>query len=235
MKKSKPKLKIGDTVTIRKDLELKTYGLNTVVPDMLQYVGQEAVVMELLKTKPNNCKLNIDDRRWCWDIDMFESVESVKDVDIFKEECETESHEYQEGDKVKVREDLVPGNYGEIDFVQPMSQYLGKHATIEEIDSEGDFTLDVDGGKYFWSKEMVIPVGKEESIDYKDEYIRLSNAVNEYEDTIDELEEELKEVGLDHLVLIEKYNSLVQEYNNLIDLYTQALIENVKSKKKTTI
>lgn len=228
-------LKIGDKVTIRRDLEHKEYGLNTAVPDMIRYAGLDATIRGYAITKKDNYHLDIDSGKWNWDINMFESVESVKDEEVSKEECKVESHEYNEGDVVIIRDDLTPGTYGEVDFVLPMSEYLGKRATIEEIDEEGDFSLDVDGGKFYWSKEMVRPLEKVDTIDYECEYFRLVEVVNEYEDIIDELEEELKESELNNLVLTEKYNSLVNEYNNLLTLHTNSLIENAKLKEKTTI
>lgn len=221
------KLKIGDKVIIREDLECKQYGLNTAVSYMLKYAGQEATIRGYVSTKIDNYHLDIDDGQWAWDINMFEYTAENKDVH--------KEHEYQIGDKVKIHEHLTLGTYGDLDLVQDMAEYLGMEAEIVDIDADGDFTLDVDGGKYWWNEEMVCPLNKASQIDFEGEYFRLIEVVSEYEDIIDELEDELKESELNNLIITEKYNSLVHEYNNLIDLHTHALVENAKLKKKTTI
>lgn len=221
------KLKIGDKVIIRRDLEHKKYGRNTAVSDMVRYAGQEATIKRHVPAKKDNYYLDIDDGKWCWDIDMFEYTEESKDTYT--------EHEYQIGDKVKIHEHLTLGTYGGLDLLKDMLHYLGMEAEIVDIDADGDFTLDVDGGKYWWNKEMLCPLEKVNQIDYECEYFRLIEVVNEYEDIIDELEEELKESELNNMIITEKYNSLVHEYNNLLDLHTHALVESAKLKKKTTI
>ena len=219
------KLKIGDKVIIRGDLEHKTYGLNTAVSDMLKYAGEEATIIGHARSKQDNYTLDIDGGCWTWDINMFEELTE----NGYKE------HTYQIGDKVKIHDNLSIGTHGNVDFVMEMSTYLGMEATITDIDFDGDFSLDVDNGEYYWSKEMVSPLEKVNTIDYECEYFRLVEVVNEYEDIIDELEDELKESELNNMILTEKYNSLVTEYNNLLDSHTNALVENTKLKKKTTI
>lgn len=221
------KLKIGDKVIIRRDLEHKEYGLNTAVPDMVRYAGQEATIRNYVSTKKDNYYLDIDNGKWCWDINMFEYTAESKDTYT--------EHEYQIGDKVKIHEYLTLGMYGELDLVQDMVEYLGMEAEIVDMDADGDFTLDVDGGKYWWNKEMVCPLEKVNQIDYECEYFRLIEVVNYDEDIIAELEDELKESELNNMIITEKYNSLVHEYNNLLDLHTHALVESAKLKKKTTI
>ena len=221
------KLKIGDKVTIRKDLECKKYGLNTAIKDMLKYAGREATIIGHARSKKDNYTIDIDGGCWTWDINMFEYTAESEDTYI--------EQEYQIGDKVKIHEHLTLGTHGELDLVQDMLEYLGVEAEIVDIDADGDFTLDVDGGKYWWNKEMLCPLEKANQIDYECEYFRLIEVVNEYEDIIDELEDELKESELNNMIITEKYNSLVHEYNNLLDLHTHALVESAKLKKKTTI
>ena len=219
------KLKIGDKVIIRGDLEHKTYGLNTAVPDMLKYAGEEATIIGHARSKQDNYTLDIDGGCWTWDINMFEELTE----NGYKE------HTYQIGDKVKVHDNLSIGTHGNVDFVMEMSTYLGMEATITDIDFDGDFSLDIDNGNYYWSKEMISPLEKVNTINYECEYFRLIEVVNEYEDIIDELEDELKESELNNMIITEKYNSLVHEYNNLLTLHTNSLVENAKLKKKTTI
>ena len=192
---------------------------------MLKYAGEEATIIGYARSKQDNYTLDIDGGCWTWDINMFEELTE----NGYKE------HTYQIGDKVKIHDNLSIGTHGNVDFVTEMSTYLGMEATITDIDFDGDFSLDIDNGEYYWSKEMISPLEKVNTINYECEYFRLIEVVNEYEDIIDELEDELKESELNNMILTEKYNSLVIEYNNLLDSHTNALVENTKLKKKTTI
>jgi len=66
---------------------------------------------------------------------------------------------YKVGDKVRIRNDLeVYVRYGEWTFVYEMEKYKGKIATITEIDSVGDISIDLDDGYNYWPDEMLEPV-----------------------------------------------------------------------------
>lgn len=103
------------------------------------------------------------------------------------------------GDKVTIRKDLIVGeDYGEIDFVSNMQDYLNKKAIITEVkvDIEGEvfYCLDVDGEQWMWSEEMF------ENNSDENEAILLINAVinelntlkndiQDYESSIDSFKE----------------------------------------------
>lgn len=126
---------------------------------------------------------------------------------------------FKMGGKVLIKNDLrVGAMYRGVDVVVEMSVYFGKEATITDIDADGDVYLDIDNEVYVWSLDMLIPL--EEAIDptdYKEEYARLVEDVNEYEGIIASLEEDLQQARKDNYNLIREYNALVDEYNSLID------------------
>ena len=65
---------------------------------------------------------------------------------------------------------------------------------------------------------MLIPL--EEAVDptdYKEEYARLVEDVNEYEGIIASLEDDLQQARKDNYYLIQEYNVLVDKYNSLLN------------------
>lgn len=40
----------------------------------------------------------------------------------------------------------------------PMDRYLGRTATITNMDADGDFNIDIDDGDWWWSREWVAPI-----------------------------------------------------------------------------
>lgn len=69
---------------------------------------------------------------------------------------------FKVGDKVRIREDLVPGVfYGNCSFSKEMCVYKNKEATIKKNYNEDIWTvceLDIDDGAYCWSDVMLEPV-----------------------------------------------------------------------------
>lgn len=64
---------------------------------------------------------------------------------------------YKAGDKVRVRKDLVAGEfYGEDDyFALEMKAYMGEEAIITEVCSDGDYHISIDENKeWFFTDEM---------------------------------------------------------------------------------
>lgn len=64
---------------------------------------------------------------------------------------------YKIGDRVKIRDDLIPGEYyGEDIFSSGMHQYAGKIATIIGIDTKSyiSYIIDLDNGDWSWTDEM---------------------------------------------------------------------------------
>ncbi|QAY01554.1 hypothetical protein EfsWh1_83 [Enterococcus phage EfsWh-1] len=64
------KFKVGDTVTVRKDLKTGRYGADRVVPEMLDYKG----VTTSIKKIYSNGALEIDGSSWYWTPEMFEET-----------------------------------------------------------------------------------------------------------------------------------------------------------------
>lgn len=68
------KFKVGDKVTIRKDLSRDEYN---VVSDMEEYRGKVATIVEL--RDDGNYLIDLDDRWWYWDDSMFEESKEEKE------------------------------------------------------------------------------------------------------------------------------------------------------------
>lgn len=192
-------LKVNDIVRVREDLQEGACGNNTVVDKMLSYRGDYGYISSM-----NNGYITCDFDRgmWNWNKEMLELIPGFK-----------------MGGKVLIKNDLKVGAmYGDVDVVVEMSVYFGKEATITDIDTDGDVYLDIDNEHYVWSLDMLIPL--EEAIDptdYKLEYARLVEDVNEYEGIIASLEEDLQQARKDNYNLIREYNVLVDKYNSLLN------------------
>lgn len=193
-------LKVNDIVRVREDLQLGTCGNNTVVDQMLNYRGDYGYIVTADEDGHLTC--DFDSEIWNWNKEMLEVIPGFK-----------------LGGKVLIKNDLQVGAmYGDVDVVIEMTPYFGKEATITDIDHDGDVYLDIDNENYVWSLDMLIPL--EEAIDptdYKEEYARLVEDVNEYEGIIASLEDDLQQARKDNYNLIQEYNALVDEYNSLID------------------
>lgn len=72
------KLKVGDTVTVRKDLETGWYGAELVVPYMLDYKG----ITTNVKKVYSDGTLAIDNGIWKWTPEMFEETTSEITLEI---------------------------------------------------------------------------------------------------------------------------------------------------------
>lgn len=134
---------------------------------------------------------------------------------------------FKVGDKVKIRKDLEEDKvYGGVDFVYNMYAFLGKEATITDIDDDGHFSLDIDNDDYYWSAEMFEYKTESKSETLTDvmkeavsesEVLRLSKAVIEYENIVHELESEVDYYETKYIDLVEKYNVLVEKHNSLLE------------------
>lgn len=193
-------LKVNDIVRVREDLQIGTCGNNTVVDQMLYYKGDYGYIVDVTENGHITC--DFDSEMWSWNKEMLELVPGFK-----------------MGGKVLIKNDLKVGAmYGNVDVVIEMSVYFGKEATITDMDADGDVYLDIDNEVYVWSLDMLIPL--EEAIDptdYKEEYVRLVEDVNEYEGIITLLEDDLQQARKDNYNLIREYNILVDKYNSLLD------------------
>lgn len=206
-------LKVNDIVRVREDLQEGTYGNNSVVDHMLNYRGDYGYIVDITDNEYISC--DFDGGMWSWNKEMLELVLGFK-----------------MGGKVQIKSDLrVGAMYKGVDVVEEMSVYFGKEATITDIDTDGDVYLDIDDEVYVWSLDMLISL--EETIDptdYKEEYARLVEDVNEYEGIIASLEEDLQYVNKEYSQLKRNYdkllndiNELVDDYNNLVDEYNDLI------------
>lgn len=197
-------LKVNDIVRVREDLQVGTCGNNTVVDQMLNYRGDYGYIVYVNANGHITC--DFDSEIWSWNKEMLELVPGFK-----------------MGGKVQIKNELEVGAmYGDVDVVGEMSVYFGKEATITDIDNDGDVYLDIDNEHYVWSLDMLIPL--EEAIDptdYKLEYARLVEDVNEYEGIIASLEEDLQDVSKEYNQLKRNYNKLLDDINELVDDYNK--------------
>jgi hypothetical protein len=193
-------LKVNDIVRVREDLQVGVWGNNTVVDQMLNYRGDYGYIVDV--TDRGHITCDFDSEIWSWNKEMLELVPGFK-----------------MGGKVLIKNDLkVDATYGDVDVVVEMSVYFGKEATIKDIDHDGDVYLDIDEETYVWSLDMLIPLEEAiDPIDYKEEYARLVEDVNEYEGIIASLEEDLQQARKDNYNLIREYNVLVDKYNSLLN------------------
>jgi hypothetical protein len=88
------KRKVGDTVTIKNDLEVgKKYGVDIFDNHMLPYLGRKAKITKIYEHK-NKYDLDIDDGGSYWTNEMFED-ENKLNTDMKK-------HQFKVGDKVEL-------------------------------------------------------------------------------------------------------------------------------------
>lgn len=196
-------LKVNDIVRVKEDLQEGDCGNNTVVDNMLVYKGDYGYISSI---DGEYITCDFDRGMWTWNKEMLELVPGFK-----------------MGGKVLIKNDLrVGAMYRGVDVVVEMSVYFGKEATITDIDADGDVYLDIDNEVYVWSLDMLIPL--EETIDptdYKEEYARLVEDVNEYEGIIASLEEDLQYVNKEYNQLKTNYNRLLNDINELVDDYNK--------------
>jgi len=69
-------MKVGDKVKIKSDLKVGyDYEGSELVEEMVQYLGKEAIIAEVLHTDWEY-GLDIDDNEWSWTTEMLELIES---------------------------------------------------------------------------------------------------------------------------------------------------------------
>ena len=94
---------------------------------------------------------------------------------------------YKVGDKVRVRKDLVPGNfYGKDYYISGMDKFKGEKCVITEI---WDQSYQINNFGYWWSEEMFESVNDEEVLEYALEKLgmtkeELENEMNRDEEDI---------------------------------------------------
>lgn len=73
------KFKVGDTVTVRKDLKIGWYGAELVVPEMLVLAGEEVEVKHICESDNT---LFIVGSAWNWTPEMFEETTSEITLEV---------------------------------------------------------------------------------------------------------------------------------------------------------
>ena len=85
---------------------------------------------------------------------------------------------YKIGDKVKVRQDLVPGNfYGKDYYISSMDEFKNKECVITEI---WDQSYQINNFGYWWSEEMFESVD-DDLLEYALEKLGMTKEELEYE------------------------------------------------------
>ena len=132
--------RIGDTVTIREDLEAgHHYGGVRFDLSMMDTRGKEYVITSPQNTYIYKLGAHRDaDLPWAFTAEMFS--DSVQEPE--------EESEYNVGDRITVREDLFPGDsYGGTYFTESMRIYRGNTYTIVEHLERNKFKLEDDSGQ----------------------------------------------------------------------------------------
>ena len=112
---------------------------------------------------------------------------------------------YKVGDRVRVRKDLVPGNfYGKDYYISSMDKFKGEKCVITEI---WDQSYQINNFGYWWSEEMFESVDDEKVLEYALEKLGMTKEelANEEED-IRFIDNNFKEKNR-YLQYCDKFNS----------------------------
>lgn len=93
------------------------------------------------------------------------------------------------GDKVKTKQDLVLGKfYNNCMYTVDMTKYVGKVATIttvvQDSETEVNYKLDIDKGKWFWDSEMLISAEEDESYNKEGRMGMLNHKTKTFSDEV---------------------------------------------------
>ena len=95
---------------------------------------------------------------------------------------------YKVGDKVRVRKDLVPGNYyGGVYYVDAMDELKNKEVIITKV---GDVAYQLNNFTCWWSEEMLEPVNEGALLEYALEKLGITK--EELEDEMDRDKEDIE-------------------------------------------
>ncbi|AYH92670.1 hypothetical protein vBEfaSHEf13_014 [Enterococcus phage vB_EfaS_HEf13] len=118
------KFKVGDTVTVRKDLKTGRYGADRVVPEMLDYKG----VTTSIKKIYSNGALEIDGSSWYWTPEMFEETTTEITLEVgYRYQTDTI---VQTSDQTVTDDDYAYENACE----QFLEEYMKDYGSVEGID-----------------------------------------------------------------------------------------------------
>ena len=135
---------------------------------------------------------------------------------------------YKVGDKVRVRKDLVPGNfYGKDYYISSMDKFKGEKCVITEI---WDQSYQINDFGYWWSEEMFESVDDEKVLEYALEKLGMTKEelANEEED-IRFIDNNFKEKNR-YLQYCDKFNSQCEgcKIKKFKDKYKKHVVPNCR-------
>lgn len=118
------KFKVGDTVTVRKDLKAGWYGDELVVPEMLDHKG----VTTSIKKIYSNGAIEIVGSIWCWTPEMFEETTPEITLEV--------GYRYQTDTIVQTsHQTVIDDDYAyENACEQFLEEYLKDYDSVEGVD-----------------------------------------------------------------------------------------------------
>ena len=135
---------------------------------------------------------------------------------------------YKVGDEVRVRKDLVPGNfYGKDYYISSMDKFKGEKCVITEI---WDQSYQINNFGYWWSEEMFESVDDEKVLEYALEKLEMTKEelANEEED-IRFIDNNFKEKNR-YLQYCDKFNSQCEgcKIKKFKDKYKKHVVPNCR-------
>ena len=135
---------------------------------------------------------------------------------------------YKVGDRVRVRKDLVPGNfYGKDYYISSMDKFKGEKCVITEI---WDQSYQINDFGYWWSEEMFESVDDEKVLEYALEKLGMTKEelANEEED-IRFIDNNFKEKNR-YLQYCDKFNSQCEgcKIKKFKDKYKKHVVPNCR-------
>ena len=135
---------------------------------------------------------------------------------------------YKVGDKVRVRKDLVPGNfYGKDYYISSMDKFKDKECIITDI---WDQSYQINNFGYWWSEEMFESVDDEKVLEYALEKLGMTKEelANEEED-IRFIDNNFKEKNR-YLQYCDKFNSQCEgcKIKKFKDKYKKHVVPNCR-------
>lgn len=119
------KFKVGDTVTVRKDLKTGWYGAELVVPEMLVLAGEEVEVKRICESDNT---LFIVGSQWNWTPEMFEETTTEITLEVgYRYQTDTI---VQTSDQTVIDDDYAYENACE----QFLEEYMKDYGSVEGID-----------------------------------------------------------------------------------------------------
>ena len=232
------KFNVGDKVIIRKDLKVgKSYNGYIFTSRMERYKGKEATVITASREKnPSTYKLDIDDKFYCWTDDMLENIDKNLNKDNLEENKMTKG--FSVGDRVVIKDYLKVGSsYNGCVFVSSMKSHRGKTATVvtanyKEFTKTFVYRLDIDGGCYCWTNDMLTPADEITSIQCDKDSLSiimdsLKIAYTNKEEEINKLKESIK-------TMEEKCNTLSEEMVGIVKLQATLNKQLIRKHNKET-